>query len=108
MNPRILITGGAGYIGSRLRHLFPDADSVDCELYGNPTPLRNANKPYQSICATDLAPYDVIIHLAAHSSVGKCRNDPDGAVSNNLIGFANFLPLCKGKKLVVSQGSFNG
>lgn len=38
---RVLITGGTGYIGSRLRMALPEAESLDLELFGNPDDRAN-------------------------------------------------------------------
>lgn len=106
MNPRTLITGGTGYIGSRLRAFLPDADSVDLEWFGNPGAVPNTKRSYQSLYGLDLACYDTIVHLAAHSSVAMCQADPQEAVCNNLMAFEQLLRLCWDKRLIyASSGS---
>ena len=110
MKPRILVTGGTGYIGSRLRQYLHDGDSVDLERFGHAGGFTNSLRSYQSLSREELNAYDVIVHLAGHSSVAMCNNDKEGAVTNNITGFAELLRLCAGKRLIYASSSsvYNG
>jgi UDP-glucose 4-epimerase len=110
MAQRILITGGKGYIGSRLRRTLGDAACVDIELFGDPDGLPCIRCPYQRLRPCDIEQYDVIIHLAAYPSPTMCVHDPEGAVRNNLTGFADLLRHCRGKRLIYASSAsvYNG
>jgi len=70
-NPKVLILGGEGYIGSavyaRISKIF-DTTRFDVERYEQ----------------TYFPGFDVIINLAAHSSVSLCEMFPESAKYNNL------------------------
>ncbi|MEO0470049.1 MAG: dTDP-glucose 4,6-dehydratase [Bacteroidota bacterium] len=111
MQKRLLITGGAGFIGSHLvRHLvnkYPDYIIVNLDLLtyaGNLENLRDVEKAdnYQfikgDICDADLLHtlfsqhrFDGVIHLAAESHVDRSILDPLAFVRTNVIGTVNLL-----------------
>ena len=77
----ILVTGSEGYIGSFLaRHLMSRSHVVSRCM---------KHVPYQT---PSFYP-PTVIHLAAHSSVSACANDPEGAVRNNLLDLIKFAML---------------
>ncbi len=107
---RILITGGAGFIGSALvHHLLATTDhrilNVDALTYaGNPASLASvANHPRYAFSQTDIrdsaalkqvfadfAP-DWVMHLAAESHVDRSIDGPGEFIQTNIVGTFNLL-----------------
>jgi dTDP-glucose 4,6-dehydratase len=111
MDKTILITGGAGFIGSHVVRLFvqqyPDYRivNVDALTYaGNLENLRDvedaANYIFEKVDITDAAAVealfdryrpDGVIHLAAESHVDRSITDPNSFIQTNVMGTANLL-----------------
>lgn len=83
---RILITGGAGYVGSVLtRHLRGrDFDVEVSDPLVKPS-TQDMTRHYQYFRIPQMNTYDAVIHLAAHSTVAACEADPAGAIDNNIL-----------------------
>ncbi|MCK0158132.1 dTDP-glucose 4,6-dehydratase [Cellulophaga sp. F20128] len=108
---KILITGGAGFIGSHLVRLFVEKYpnyhiyNLDALTYaGNLENLKDIeNKPNYSFIKADITDENVldslfdkhkfegVIHLAAESHVDRSIEDPLAFVKTNVIGTVNLL-----------------
>lgn len=108
---KILITGGAGFIGSHVVRLFVNK-YADTQIYnldaltyaGNLENLRDVeNKPNYTFVKGDITDaafinelfqreqFDGVIHLAAESHVDRSISDPMAFVVTNVIGTVNLL-----------------
>ncbi len=112
---KILITGGAGFIGSHVIRLFvnkyPDYAIVNLDVLtyaGNLENLRDIeNAPNYSFVKGDITDesfinqlfadqsFDAVIHLAAESQVDRSILDPLSFVKTNVIGTAVLLNAAK-------------
>lgn len=111
MNKTILITGGAGFIGSHVVRLFvnkyPDYHIVNLDLLTYAGNLENLtdieDKPNYTFERGDIVDgafikelfqkykFDGVIHLAAESHVDRSITDPLAFVRTNVLGTVNLL-----------------
>ncbi|MFB6113095.1 MAG: NAD-dependent epimerase/dehydratase family protein [Halodesulfurarchaeum sp.] len=107
-NERILVTGGAGFIGSNLANTLAadnDVAVVDDLFLGTRENLLDAVEFHErSVLEEDLpADVDVLFHLAALSSMKMHEEDPQRGARVNVEGFVNTVEqfLENGGKTVV-------
>jgi dTDP-glucose 4,6-dehydratase len=112
----LLITGGAGFIGSNLiHHVIDDARiarlvNLDCLTYaGHLASLENVSKHpkyiFEKVDLRDksatlrvVEQHDVthVMHLAAESHVDRSITGPGDFIQTNIIGTFNLLEACRG------------
>jgi len=115
MSKRILITGGAGFIGSHLARLFvtkyPDYKIVNLDALtyaGNLENLRDIeNAPNYTFVKGDITDIEQlkelfkehkftgVLHCAAESHVDRSISDPLAFVKTNVLGTASLLQVAK-------------
>ena len=123
MNHTILVTGGAGFIGSHLIRLlvnkYPDYHIVNLDLLtyaGNLENLKDIeNQANYSFVKGDITDegflsglfekynFDGVIHLAAESHVDRSISDPMSFIKTNIVGTVNLLNAARN-----SWGDFSG
>jgi nucleoside-diphosphate-sugar epimerase len=104
---KVLITGGAGFVGSQLGlHLHKQGDDVrllDNMAYGHLDNLLDDGKSFgRFICADvreDIMAHcdgvDTLFHLAGIAALPVCQQDPGGAYANNTGAVGNLLELAR-------------
>ena len=89
---KVLILGGNGYIGSRLRQVlreqhFVKSNDICWHAYDETSDRRD----YHKLTREELVEFEVIIVLAGHSSVPSCIGDLPGPWLNNVTNFTDLL-----------------
>ncbi len=93
---KILILGGNGYVGSALYAALTDHDVVSWDLcMWGPNLGYSVQADVHSLTSHDVASFDMIIMLSAHSSVGMCKQDPAGAILNNVVNTQHVVSLLR-------------
>lgn len=113
-NTRILITGGAGFIGSNLCEYFLEKDySVVCLDNLSTGHLHNISQHFSNpsfefiegdirnfeICQKAVKGCDYVLHQAALGSVPRSINDPITTNDVNVNGFLNMLVAARDEKV---------
>jgi nucleoside-diphosphate-sugar epimerase len=102
----VLVIGGAGYIGSRLRLELAQhysVDSVDCCWYNYDETSRRID--YAKLTTGDLDKYDVVVLLAGHSSVASCVGPIMDPWLNNVTNFSELLKKLTGQTLIYASSA---
>ncbi|QWD78296.1 NAD(P)-dependent oxidoreductase [Polynucleobacter sp. MWH-Svant-W18] len=109
MQIKIVITGGAGFIGSQLAAKLVGLGGYEVVIIDNLADghVDNLLNSRGLICplvvkdvrsggiADDINGADVVIHLAGTSSLPQCQVDPAFAYDNNVTGLANLLEISR-------------
>ena len=100
-NKRILVTGGAGYVGSHVVKALRDTGKSPIVFDNLSTGLRENLLPGIPFILGDtlstehlkeaMSGVDSIIHMAAHKAAGESMTDPGKYAMNNLTGTINLL-----------------
>jgi nucleoside-diphosphate-sugar epimerase len=118
----ILITGGAGFIGSQLGNKFRrsghNVTILDNMSYGKEDNLKvDGEWVYDTFILDDIRSermaihcenMDIVIHLAGIAPLPDCQLNPLAAYDNNLLGTLNVLEACRKtsvKKIIFSSTS---
>lgn len=92
----VLITGGKGFLGTNLTSLIGEKHSLT--IYDK----KDGNDIFDDKVEDEIKKNDIVLHLAAFTSVSKSFIDPNGAFITNALGTARIVRLCikHNKKLV--------
>lgn len=115
MKKRILITGGAGFLGSHLcERLLKEGNEVICVdnlLTGSKENIRYLleNRDFKFIEHDIIAPLDIEVHeiynLACPASPVHYQRDPIHTIKTSIIGSMNMLEIAKKYKAKILQAS---
>lgn len=103
---KVLILGGNGYIGSRLRevlrqHHFVKSNDICWFNYDETSDRRD----YQKYTREQLAEFEVVVVLAGHPSVPSCNGALYSPWLNNVTNFTNLLDKLEDDQLVIYASS---
>jgi nucleoside-diphosphate-sugar epimerase len=110
---KVLVLGGAGYIGSRLcpylKNLGHDVASVDIGWTEIQDP-KTVVKDYRNLSSDIIREADTIILLAGHSSVKMCDGPIESAWTNNVSNFVDLVGKMRRDQQLIyaSSGSVYG
>jgi UDP-glucose 4-epimerase len=106
MKQSVLIIGGNGYIGSRLRQVlsqYHTVDSIDSGWFNRDS--TSLIMDYRDVTPELLNEYNVIVLLAGHSSVNICNGDIKAPWLNNVTNFENLLTKLNNNHLLIYASS---
>lgn len=115
---KILVTGGAGFIGSHLMRTLEAAGHEAIALDNLSTGLRENLLPHMKLIVMDVHDkaveevfqkehFDAVVHLAAQTLVSDSMTDPEHDMHENIAGTVRILECCRkyGVKRIVFSSS---
>jgi UDP-glucose 4-epimerase len=95
----ILITGGSGFIGSRIADFFKKNHNVICTYYNNPIKIKNVKKIKLNLTKKIIIKkkIDLIIHCASKTSLNSSKDSI--MLSQNIKMIKNLLDFVKKKNI---------
>lgn len=102
----ILIIGGNGYVGARLRQVLSAAytvESVDCCWYNYDETSRRTD--YHNLTQEQLENYDAVVLLAGHGSVASCNGPIQSPWLNNVTNFTDLAAKLSWKNIPLIYAS---
>lgn len=102
----VLIIGGNGYVGSRLRQVLAQdyaVDSVDCCWYNHDE--NSYRTDYHNLTVDYLKKYDTVVLLAGHSSVASCIGNIQSPWLNNVTNFNDLVAKLSWNKIPLIYAS---
>ena len=94
MKQKVLLTGGAGFLGSYVKEDLED-HGYEVIVFDKKLETRN-NLVYSNLSI--LREVDYVIHMAAEVGLQSCFKDPILAVNNNVLATTRLLEACKQNK----------
>ena len=115
---KILVTGGAGFIGSHLMRKLQEAGHEAVALDNLSTGLRENLLPDMKLVVMDTHDdaveelfqkehFDAVVHLAAQTLVSDSMTDPENDMYQNVAGTVRILECCRkyGVKRIIFSSS---
>ena len=115
---KILVTGGAGFIGSHLMRKLQDAGHEAVALDNLSTGLEENLLPTMRLVVKDIHDpevealfqkehFDAVVHLAAQTLVSDSMTDPENDMYQNVAGTVRILECCRkyGVKRIIFSSS---
>jgi nucleoside-diphosphate-sugar epimerase len=99
---RVLVTGGSGCVGTRLRELlagFEPAVMVNLDIAAHHGEGQGITTDIRDLAALDAAfssaRPDIVFHLASIREPGRAELEVQNAISTNVFGTANIINMCR-------------
>jgi nucleoside-diphosphate-sugar epimerase len=83
LKSKILVSGASGFIGSHLMEVLDNAIGYDLKSGQD---IRDPEQLYSY-----MKNVDIVVHLAAETSIAQCWNDPVNFYSHNILGTATVI-----------------
>lgn len=102
----VLVLGANGYIGSRLKQVLSEehlVTGIDIGWFGPGGD--SLIYDYRNLTATELSKYEVIIVLAAHSSVKTCDGPIQAPWLNNVTNFVDLLDKTRDQLIIYASSA---